>query len=138
GACIECHTPEPEMVPGPTAIDFEKLFWGGREFPAAALGLPVMPMGPFPEVIVSANLTSHMEFGLGDYTVEQIVRVLKEGVDKDDKGICPPMPSGVMAAFGGLTDDDALDIAHYIKSLPPVANEVVGECEAPMGPPPGQ
>jgi cytochrome c553 len=137
GACIECHTPEPESVPGPTAIDFEKFFWGGREFPAAALGLPVQPMGPFPEVIRSANLTSHMEHGIGQYTVEELIRALKHGVDREDEGLCPPMPAGMMAAFGGLTDEDALDIAHYMKSLPAVDNEVAGECALPMGPPPG-
>ena len=76
GACIECHTAEPEAGPGPSVIDYDRFFQGGRMFPAAAFGLVGVP--GVPEMIESSNITSHMEFGIGEYTAEQIVRVLKE------------------------------------------------------------
>jgi len=63
--------------------------------------------------------------------VADIVKALKMGVAKDGTGICPPMPVGPMGAFGHLTDEDATDIAHYLKSLPAVSNMVVDMCQFP-------
>jgi hypothetical protein len=117
GACIECHTPH-EM--GPDVLDPQKYFSGGEAFP---IGLPVDSISP--------NLTSDPATGLGDWEVDDIVRAIKEGVDVDGDGLCPPMPVGPMGAYGGITDEDARDIAHFIKSLPPIENEVVDECTWP-------
>ena len=118
GLCMECHSPH--QMGSPTVIDPDEFFIGGEEF---AIGLPVTP--------VSKNLTSDEATGLGSWSVEDIVKVLTEGTDKAGDGICPPMPAGPMAAYGGLTAADALDIAHYIKSLPPKENEVVDMCTWP-------
>ena len=49
--------------------------------------------------------------------------------------ICPPMPVGPQGAYGGLTDGDALDIANYIKSLPPAVNFIADMCTFPPLPP---
>jgi hypothetical protein len=82
-------------------------------------------------VPVSKNLTSDVETGLGDWSTEDIVEVIKEGTDKHGDGICPPMPVGPIGAFGGMTDADALDVAHYIKSLPPVVHAIEDVCTFP-------
>ena len=116
-ACLECHT---QHIMDPNVIDYTAMFAGGEPFPV-----------PLPSPPVSSNLTSDPDTGLGTWTVEDIVRVLKEGIDKDGEGICPPMPVGPMGPFGGLTDDDALDIAHYIKSLPPMVNAIDDMCSFP-------
>jgi mono/diheme cytochrome c family protein len=118
GICLECHTRH--VMGDPNVLDYAGIFAGGEEF---VIGLPVTP--------VSSNLTSDGETGLAAWTVEDIVRVLKEGADTDDQGICPPMPVGPMGAFAGLTDADALDIAHYVKSLPPIANAIDDQCTFP-------
>jgi len=130
GVCLECHTPANEPGPLPPRM-LDKAFQGGEEFPAAALGLP---SPPFPEVIYSANITPHDDTGIGGWTVSDVVTVLKEGKSKDGSGICPPMPAGPMGAFGGLTDDDATDIAHFLLSIPGVEADEPGQCEAPMPP----
>ena len=68
------------------------------------------------------------------WTAADIVKVLKQGQDRDGGGVCPPMPAGPMGALGGLTDQDALDIATYIAGLPAVDNAVPGgngSCVAP-------
>jgi mono/diheme cytochrome c family protein len=117
GLCIECHTPHEQ---GADVLDPAKFFTGGEEFP---IGLPAAP--------VSANLTSDEETGLGTWSAEDIVKVLKEGVDDEGKGICPPMPGGPMGAYGGLTESDALDIANYIKSLPAKENSIADMCSWP-------
>jgi hypothetical protein len=119
GACIECHTRH--VMNDPNVLDYAAFFQGGEQFP---IGIPVVP--------VSANLTSDSETGLGDWTVDDIVEVLKRGTDKDGDGTCPPMPGGPMGVYGGLTDGDALDIAHYIKSLPPAVNAIEDNCSWPL------
>jgi mono/diheme cytochrome c family protein len=129
-ACLECHTQDVNP-PVPRPIDMTKPFAGNRAFSAAALGLP---SPPFPAVIYSANLTSHSATGLSGWTAADIQKAIKQGKDRSDGGICPPMPAGPMASFGGLTDQDALDIATYIVGLPPVENAVTdgnGACVAP-------
>ncbi|MEY4547919.1 MAG: hypothetical protein RL685_4114 [Pseudomonadota bacterium] len=123
GICLECHTKH--VMQSPTVLDYAGLFAGGEEY---AVGLPTVP--------VSKNLTSDMETGLGTWTVEEVVKALKEGSDKEGDGLCPPMPAGPMGAFGGLTAEDALDIAHYVKSLPPKVNMIADVCTFPPGPPP--
>lgn len=118
GPCLECHTPETE--PGtPEPRDLDLAFSGGNMFSRDALGLPPV----FPEEIFTRNLTSD-ETGLADWSRQDIVRLLKEGLTPTDKPVCPPMPAGPMGAFARLTDDDALDIATYLKSLPPIENEL--------------
>ena len=127
GLCMECHSKHNMM--GPTALDETKLFQGGEDF-TGILG----PMVP----IRSKNLTSDMMTGLGTWTVAQIAQAVTEGKDKDAKGICPPMPYGklgetMMAGYGNLTAQDTMDIAHYIKSLPPAVNMVPDMCTFPPG-----
>jgi mono/diheme cytochrome c family protein len=129
GACIDCHTPLTDPADF-RSLDPSKFFAGGRAFPAALLGVP---SPPFPDVIFTVNLTPHAT-GLAEYTAADIVRVLHDGVAPDGSGICPPMPAGPMAPFGGLTDSDAADIAAYLQALPPVENQVPGTCAAPAAP----
>ncbi len=130
GLCIECHTPRTNPQDF-RSLDTTKMFAGGDGFPAAALGLP---SPPFPEVIFTSNITPHATTGIGDYSKADIVKVLKQGIDKEGHGLCPPMPAGPMGAYGGLTDDDANDMAAYLLALPPVENMVAPECTPPAGP----
>src|SRR4051812_36278214 len=123
GLCIECHTQHNPPGTGEVLMT-AKLFQGGEMFP---IGLPVTP--------VSKNLTSDMATGLGNWSVDDIIKVLKEGKDKMGKGICPPMPVGPMGAYGGLSYEDARDIANYIKSLPAATNLVPDMCSLPFSPP---
>ena len=126
GVCLECHTPETE--PGtPEPRDLSLAFSGGSMFARDALGLPPV----FPEEIYTRNLTSDAT-GLADWTRQDIVRLLKEGMTPDDTIACPPMPAGPMGAYARLTDEDALDIATYLKWLPPIATEEWPDCEVPQ------
>jgi hypothetical protein len=121
GLCIECHSPHRRGAGA--ALDEDKLFQGGEDFSGI--------LGPtFPFMIVSSNITPDPTTGVGNYTLTQLVNAMKMGVDEMGKGICPPMPSG-MGGYGGLTERDATDIAHYLKSIPPVVNAVVDMCVFP-------
>jgi len=122
GVCLECHTPSTPMGT-PEPRDLSMAFAGGEEF---RLGLEPI----FPEVIYSRNITSD-ETGLDGWSAEDVVRALKEGVGPTGDPVCPPMPAGPMGAYAHLTDDDALDIANYILTLPPIENELA-ICEMPQ------
>jgi len=56
------------------------------------------------------------------------------GVDKAGVPICPPVPVGPMGGFGGLTDQDALDIGYYITTIMPADNGVIPNCTPPAPP----
>jgi mono/diheme cytochrome c family protein len=127
GICMECHT---AAAMAPVPIDVKGLFAGGREFVAAEIGLP---SPPFPEVIVSHNVTPD-KTGIAGFTPEQVRTVLKQGTDEEGDGICPPMPSGPMGAFANLTDEDALAIGVYLTTIEPIANPIKSVCTPP--PPP--
>jgi mono/diheme cytochrome c family protein len=127
-ACLGCHSPDVTSRPADSfPQDVSRAFQGGRDFKAAAIGLPVPP---FPADIYSANLTPDAS-GLAGWTAAQIVTVLHAGVDDAGKALCPPMPFGPMGGFAGLTDADANAIADYLLNLPAAANAVPNECFAP-------
>jgi len=128
GLCVECHTKHLPPASA-TVLDETKFFQGGEDFTGI--------LGPM-QMIHSKNLTPDMMTGLGSWTLQQIVTAITEGKDKDGKGICPPMPYGKlgetkMAGYGNLTPSDAMDIAHYLKSIPAAANMVVDMCTFPPG-----
>jgi hypothetical protein len=67
------------------------------------------------------------ETGIGDWALDDIVAVLKQGKDKTGNGICPPM----LGLFAGMTDEDAHDVAAYILSLAPLPGLAEDQCVLP-------
>jgi mono/diheme cytochrome c family protein len=113
GSCTDCHTPghflgKPDM----------SKFLGGSD-----VGFAIPGLGVF----VAPNLTPDKETGIGNWTVEQIVTALTTGKLPDGRILAPVMP---YQAYAHLTKADALAIATYLKSLPPVDHKVAG----PFGP----
>jgi len=113
GGCSDCHTPgyflgKPDMAH----------FLGGSDVGFAIPGLGVF-VGP--------NLTPDKETGLGSWTEEQIVTAITKGERPDGRKLAPIMP---WRDFAHLSRADALAIAAYLRSLPPVKHAVAG----PFGP----
>ncbi|MGD0023568.1 MAG: c-type cytochrome [Xanthobacteraceae bacterium] len=111
--CTDCHTPgtflgKPDMT----------RYLGGSD-----VGFEVPGLGVF----YGANLTPDKETGLGNWTIEQIATAITTGKTPDGRILAPPMP---VATFKHLTNSDALAIAAYLKTLPPIKNQVPG----PFGP----
>jgi mono/diheme cytochrome c family protein len=113
GGCTDCHTPghflgHPDMT----------RFLGGSD-----VGFGIPDLGVF----VGSNLTPEKETGLGNRSAEQIFTAITTGKRPDRRFLASAMPWRGLAA---LTAPDALAIAAFLKSLPPVSNKVPG----PFGP----
>jgi mono/diheme cytochrome c family protein len=109
GTCSDCHTPgsffgKPDMT----------RFLGGSD-----VGFAIPGVGVF----VAQNLTPDMQTGLGSWSEQQIVTALTTGKIPDGRIMAPVMP---WHAYANLTKSDALAIAAYLKSLPPVSHQVGG------------
>jgi len=100
--CIDCHTPP---LPGERR-DWSRIGAGGVPFE--------VPGG----VAVSRNITSSKEYGIKDWTDEQIIRVLTQGISADGRRLAPPM-SGRASIWAQLTERDKHDLVAYLRSLPP-------------------
>jgi len=112
-SCTDCHTPGHFFgKEDPTK------YFGGSDVGFAIPGLGVF-VGP--------NLTPDKATGLGNWTTAQIVTALTTGVTPQGRKLAPIMPYD---AYAKLTKSDALAIAAYLKSLPPVSHQVPG----PFGP----
>jgi mono/diheme cytochrome c family protein len=90
GGCFSCHT-----VPGGTELA------GGRAL--------ATPFGTF----YTPNITPDRETGIGNWTDEQFLRALRQGVRPDGANYFPVFP---YTSFTGITDEDALAIKAYLFS----------------------
>lgn len=137
--CDDCHTPKKMTAQGP-APDMELRFSGHPANQAfngdykqtsqyvlinhsltAALG----PWG----ISYASNISSDAS-GLGNWTLEQFTRALREGKSKgleNGRTLLPPMP---WPNFKNLTDEDIKAIFYFLKSSKPVRNIV----PAPVSP----
>jgi len=70
-----------------------------------------------PGTVVTPNLTPDPETGIGAWTGGEIVRAIREGVDKDGRTLFPMMP---YKAFRKMSDEDVYSVVAYLRSLPPV------------------
>jgi mono/diheme cytochrome c family protein len=100
-ACGQCHTP---LTHDGTPI--ASLEFAGGEAKEVPLG-----------TISPPNITPDKETGIGSWSEQDIVNALRNGTRPDGTIIGPPMP---IAYYRKLSDGDALAIAKYLKSIPPI------------------
>ena len=103
------------------------------EFQADRYGIPVKPgtagQGglPFgkefavPGVVCAQNITPNPTHGLGTWTDGEVLRALREGVDKNGDALFPMMP---YQDYGSMADEDANSVVVYLRTLAPVNHEV--------------
>jgi mono/diheme cytochrome c family protein len=87
---------------------------GGREF-------DLTDVGPGFGFVYGSNLTPDVETGIGRWSDGELVRAIREGVSRDGHVIFPVM---AYQFYHGLSDDDALALVAYLRSLAPVRNAV--------------
>jgi mono/diheme cytochrome c family protein len=100
--CGHCHATDPREPDGPLG--------GGFAFRNWRLG-----------TVRASNLTPDPATGLGEWTAPEIVRAIRNGVDRHDRVLAPVMP---YHWFSGMTEGDALAVATYLATLDPVQNVV--------------
>ncbi len=107
--CTGCHTPgslagKPDM---------------NRYLAGADIGFQIPGVGVF----YPPNLTSDPQTGLGTWSTEDIIMAVRNGIRPDGRVLVPIMP---YPSYAALSDEDARDLATYLKSLAPIKNKVAG------------
>ena len=74
-----------------------------------------------PGVVYPPNLTPDPETGLGRWDDEQIVRMIRLGIDRHGGRKLPVMP---WPNYQKMTESDVLDIVAWLRSLPPIKHKV--------------
>ncbi len=111
-ACIQCHsTPDETLFSRPPKE--ETAPGGGGQCWHSNVG--------FPGRLCAPNLTGDDETGLGRYTDGELMRAIREGVDRDGAGLFPLMP---YRDYASISDEDTRAIVAYLRTLPAVKNEV--------------
>ncbi len=99
GHCMECHTPRSARG----VLQTDRLGAGGFVFE-----------GPWGKS-VSRNLTPH-ESGLKDWSDAQIMKAVREGVDRNGQPYRPPM---AFEFYRNISDTDMAAIVAYLRTLKP-------------------
>jgi mono/diheme cytochrome c family protein len=107
--CAECHTPHLKDRYAFPALASRAL--QGDTFFTRADG--------FPGVLAAPNLTPDVEAGIGAWSDGEILRAMREGVDRQGNTIFPMMPYD---AYRHLSDEDAEAVVAYLRSVAPSKN----------------
>ena len=118
--CGGCHTPG-MLVGKPDP----QRHLGGSE-----VGFQIPGLGTF----YPPNLTPDKETGIGEWSVDDIMRAVRTGVRPDGRVLAPVMP---YHSYAKLSDEDAQALATYLKGIKPVRIKVpaiAGPSETPTAP----
>lgn len=72
-------------------------------------------------IVYSRNITPDPETGIGNWTEEQIVTAVRTGKTPSGEQLFPVMP---YPTYSGMADQDAYDLAAFLKTVPPIKNVV--------------
>ncbi len=110
-ACLDCHSKRDfTKYSGPVTAGTEG---GGGMLFDEKFGLPGK--------LYSKNITPDPETGIGNWTDEEILRAITQGINKKGDTLFPLMP---YVNFNHMAKPDLLSIIAYIRTLKPIKNEV--------------
>jgi mono/diheme cytochrome c family protein len=108
--CADCHTPRNFLgVPN-------------QSFHLAGAGEKIGPLGQ-----AVANITPDKETGIGEWKREDITELLNSGTKPDldnVQGLMYEVIQGTPHGYKDMKKEDALAIADYLKSIPPIKNKI--------------
>ena len=81
------------------------------------------------------NVTPDKATGIGNWSKESMVRLLREGVKPDGTPLSPIMPAGQLG-YAHLSDDDVYNVVAYLQGVPAVTR-APGQPNPLFAPPPG-
>ncbi len=106
--CLGCHSEADLSKPG--APPAETRLGAGTRWADANLPWVVAP-----------NITPDKETGAGNWTDDVLARAIREGIGHDGRALFPLMPYPNVRS---TSDEDLASVIVYIRSLPPVRNEL--------------
>lgn len=133
-SCNDCHTPLKMGATGPEP-DMTRMLSGHPSSPALPPP-PALPEGPWNWVgsadltafagpwgiTYAANLTPDQNTGLGIWTEDMFINAMRLGKHMGtSRTIMPPMP---WPWIGKLNDEDLKAVFAYLRSIPPISNQV--------------
>jgi len=108
--CGDCHTPRNSI-----GVPKQSHYLAGAS----------EKVGPLGEAV--ANITPDKETGIGEWKREDVVELLHSGTKPDldnVQGLMYEVIQGISYGYKDMTKQDALAIADYLKSTPPIKNKV--------------
>jgi mono/diheme cytochrome c family protein len=108
--CGDCHTPRNSL-----GVPNRSLYLAGASAKSGPLGEEV------------PNITPDKETGIGEWTREDIAEVLISGTKPDFdnvQGLMYEVIQGTPHGYKDMKREDALAIAEYLKSVPPIKNRI--------------
>ncbi len=109
-SCLHCHS------------DGDRTRWGGpyKQETKGAGGECWTPELGFAGTLCAKNITQHPEHGIGKWTDGEIVRAIREGVNKNGEPLFGIMP---YPNYRQMSDEDATSLVAYLRTLPATAGE---------------
>lgn len=138
GGCHDCHTPKnfgPGGIPIPDMArslsghiaDSPYPTWSPADLQRNVMfvGEPMMTgwAGPW-GVSFASNITPDVETGIGEWTEENFIQAMRTGKHQgqpNGRDILPPMP---WPGLKEMTDADLKALWAYLRSIPPIKNQV--------------
>lgn len=133
--CADCHTPKKMSEKGPV-FDMDRYMMGfdsSQPLPDVPQNVPIGPWVLFKGDLTAAvgpwgtsfagNLTPH-QTGIGNWTLEQFSRAIREGKYKGLENGRPMMPPMPVEGYKQMSDADLEAIFAYLKSIKPIENVV--------------
>jgi mono/diheme cytochrome c family protein len=111
--CANCHT-DGALIGEPDS---------SKQLAGSSIGIAYSnPLeDKYPGVVYPSNLTPDSETGIQNWSDIELMKMLRSGVDRHGIRKLSVMP---WPAYSVVSDDDALAIASYLRSLPPVNHRV--------------
>jgi cytochrome c len=107
--CFECHSERDFSEPGwpipEGRVGSGRILWGEGS----------------PNQVIAPNITPDKATGIGDWSDEDIVRAVRDGIGKRGTFLNPEMPSRY---FHSLGDVEMHSIVLYLRSIPPISNRL--------------
>jgi mono/diheme cytochrome c family protein len=106
--CFSCHSADFKTNDFMEPKNSEGFFGGGNK-----------PLNLAGQVVVTPNLTPDQETGIGSWTKEKFVKVVRSGIKEGEAAMQYPMMPYTM-----LTETEAGAIYDYLMTIPPIKNKV--------------
>lgn len=84
-------------------------------------GFPFDEKMGVPGLVCAQNITPDPDTGIGRWSDGEVMRAIREGVDRDGNALFPMMP---YAYYHAMSDEDARAVVAYLRTLPPIKNAV--------------